>query len=138
MKWRLIIQAGRIAREFRESIDAKRFEQLSDVIELCRNYAQCAVDSWDELYEAVLGDGCIREFSELYDSFSRDEQIFWRLDLWMCVCCIACESEQSCYPQYMEMRSENNPLFVDYLDKSFQKQADCADCIKFFYANLCY
>ena len=139
LEWRLITQASRMAEVFREIIDAGRFGRLSDVIELCRNYAQCAVDGWDELYEAVLGDGGIWEFGELYDNFSRDERLFWRLEtcILMCVCRIACESEQDYCPQDMEMRSENIPLFAEHLEKSFHGQADSADCIEFFNANLC-
>lgn len=136
LEWELITQASRIAEICREFTEKERFTRLSNAIELCGS----AAHSWEELYEVILGDGGIWEFGELYDNFPLEERLFWRLETYVlvCICRIACGSEQDYCPQDMELISENIPMFIEFLKTNFTAIEDCARCIEFFNNNLCY
>ena len=92
------------------------------------------------MYEAVLGDGGIWEYSEGAGDFSEELRTMWVLEtcILICSCWLGCQKEQDVAPEDMELRGENIPSFLDFLEGLPDSPPDCARIWEYWSRNLCY
>ena len=79
------------------------------------------------MYEAVLEDGGIWEYSEDVGDFSEKLRTMWVLEtcILICSCWLGGQKKQNIVPEDMELRGENIPSFLDFLEGLPNSPPDC-------------
>jgi len=136
---RLTSLARQIFSQYQSQLKPEYVRQLDSAIRICEAYQQ-GVGNWDDMYEAVLSDGGIWEYSEGAGNFSEELRTMWVLEtcILMCSCWLGCQKEQESIPEDMELRGENIPAFLDFLEGLPDSPPDCARIWEYWSNNLCY
>jgi len=136
---RLTSLARQIFAQYQSQLEPEYVRQLDNAIRICEAYQQ-GVSNWGDMYEAVLSDGGIWEYSEGAGDFSEELRTMWVLEtcILMCSCWLGCQKEQESTPEDMELRGENIPAFLDFLERLPDSPPDCARIWEYWNKNLCY
>ena len=136
---RLTNLARRIFAQYQSQLEPEHVHQLDEAIRICETYQQ-GVGDWGEMYEVVLGDGGIWEYSEGVGDFSEELRTMWVLEtcILICSCWLGCQREQDSIPEDMELRGENIPFFLDFLEGLPDGTPDCDQIWEYWSRNLCY
>ena len=139
MESKLIEYALHIAKQYKSKITSEQYMQLYNAIKICQEYFVDGKGDWGRMYEAVLDEDGIWEYSELYD-FEEEITYMWGLETRILICCcyLGCVSEHDYLPQDMELRGENIPGFVECLEQNVGEKIDFKAVIGFWDKNLCY
>lgn len=138
---RLIKSAQKVANLYKNRLEQKYYKQLCNAIEVCYKYYVNNNDTWDIMYDVILGDGGIWEYAEsLHIQFSQEIQNMWMLitDILICNCYLGCTKEQDYIPEDMEIQKENIPEFVELLEKLIYDKIDYKHIFEFFNKKICY
>lgn len=136
---RLTRLARRIFARYQSQLEPEYARQLDEAIRVWEAYRQGA-GNWDDLYEAVLGEGGIWEYSEGAGTFSEELRTMWVLEtcILICSCWLGCRKEQTVQPEDLELRGENIPAFLDFLETLPDGPPDRAQIWAYWNENLCW
>ncbi|MDE6699902.1 MAG: hypothetical protein K2K10_02645 [Acetatifactor sp.] len=73
---RLTSLSRRIFAQYQSQLESAYARQLDEAIRVCEIYQQ-GVGDWIDMYEVVLGDGGIWEYSEGAGNFSEELKTMW-------------------------------------------------------------
>lgn len=126
-------------KQYKSRITSEQYTQLYDAIKICQEYYADGKGDWGRMYEVVLDEDGIWEYSELYD-FEKEITYMWGLEtrILMCSCYLGCVREHDYIPQDMELRGENILRFVECLEQNVGEKIDFETAIEFWDKNLCY
>lgn len=136
---RLIHLAQQIFAQYQSQLEPKYACQLDEAIRVCEAYQQ-GVGNWDDMYEVVLADGGIWEYSEGAGDFSGELESMWVMEtcLLMCSCWLGWQKEKDVIPEDMELRGENIPAFLDFAEGLQGSLPDCIQIWEYWNQNLCW
>lgn len=136
---RLTDLARRILERYQSQLEPRCARQLDEAIRICELYQQGA-GSWEKMYEAVLWDGGIWEYSEGAGNFSGELETMWVMEtcILICSCWLGCQKEQEPEPEDMALRGENIPAFLAFLEELPDRLPDCAQIWEYWNNNLCW
>lgn len=136
---RLISFARRIFAKYQSQLEPKYASQLEEAICICETYQQ-GVGDWGDMYEVILGDGGISEYSEGVGDFTEKQRTMWVLETCILICCcyLGCQKEQDYTPEDMELRGENILAFLEFCEELPDSLPDCAYIWEYWNRNLCY
>ncbi|MDE7325077.1 MAG: hypothetical protein K2N63_02185 [Lachnospiraceae bacterium] len=136
---RLTSLARRIFVQYQNQMGSEYAGQLDVAISICETYQQ-GMGNWQDLYEAVLGEGGIWEYSEGAGGFLGELETMWVMEtcILLCSCWLGCQREGGIEPEDMELRGENIPDFLKFLENLPDIPKDCAGIREYFNKNLCW
>ena len=139
LELRLISIAQKIADMYIGRISKEDYEQLCNAIRVCKDYYVNKGDDWWVMYDVVLYDDGIWEFS-MDSSFEDEIRDMWGLQtvILTCNCYLGCLSEKQSEPQDMEIRGDNIPEFVDLLENIIKDGIDYEKIFEFWAEKMCY
>lgn len=93
---RLTSLARRIFVQYQSQLEPVYVHQLDEAIRICETYQQ-GVGNWGDLYEVVLGDDGIWEYSEGAGDFSEELRTMWVLEtcILICSCWLGCRKSRT-------------------------------------------
>ena len=139
LELRIIELAQRIADMYIDDLDAEKYQELCHAIHVCREYAENNIGNWGDLYEVVEGDGGIWEYAALQDMPEKLAEMYTIENCVLsCMCYIACRKDGECTPEDMELREENIPGFIEFVEKNFYKNSGYRECTDFWGDKVCY
>lgn len=115
---RLISFARRIFAKYQSQLEPKYARQLDEAICTCETYQQ-GVGDWGDMYEIILGNGGISEYSEGVGDFTEEQRTMWVQETCILICCcyLGCQKEQDYTPEDMELRGENISAFLEFCEE---------------------
>ena len=136
---RMFIQKMEIFAQYQSQLEPEYACQLDEAIHSCEAYQQ-GVGNWGDIYEVVLGDGGVWEYSEGARDFSGELESMWVLEtcILMCICWLGCQKEKGVIPEDMELREENIPAFLDFVEGLQERLPDCVQIWEYWNKNLCW
>ena len=136
---RLTSLARQILEQYQSQLESEYACQLDEAIGVCEKYQQ-GVGNWWDMYEVVLGDGGIWEYSEGAGDFSGELETMWVMEtnILICSCWLGCQKEQDSIPEDMDLRGENIPSSLDYLEGLQDSPPDCVQIWEYWNKNLCW
>ena len=139
LELRLLTIAQRIADMYMERINKEDYRQLCNAINVCNDYFVNKGNDWWVMYDVVLYDDGIWEFS-MDSSFDDEIKDMWGLEtiILTCNCYLGCVAEKQNEPQDMEIRGENIPEFVELLENIIKDSIDFERIFDFWAERMCY
>ena len=136
---RLTSLARQIFALYQNQLETKYAHQLDEAIHVCEIYQQ-GVGNWGDMYEVILWDGGIWEYGEGAGDFSEELRTMWILEtcILSCSCWLGCRKEQDSTPEDMELRGENIPAFLDFLEGLPDIPLNYDQIWEYWGRNLCY
>ena len=122
-----------------ESLAPESRGQILQVINEFRKYYKNAPGDYWDLYDIVEGEDGI--WLNMDDSSRSDrEQEMWCLETCLLNCLIVLEldAHNQVYPEDLEMKSENIPNFVTFMEKNFNSVPNFSACLNYYNKHLCY
>lgn len=136
---RLTRLARRIFAQYKSQLMPEYARQLDKAIGICEAYQQ-GEGSWSNMYVVILCDDGIWEYSEGLGDFSKELRTMWVMEtcILMCSCWLGCQKEQDIEPEDMDIRGENIPAFLTFLEGLPDSLPNCAQIWEYWNKNLCW
>lgn len=95
--------------------------------------------NWGDMYNVVLGEDAIWEYGEC-DGFEKEITYMWRIEtcILICNCWLGCNAEGDSEPQDMELRGENIPNFIEFLEAHIDEKDGFEMIFEFWNQEMCY
>lgn len=136
---KLVKLAEKIADMYASKLEPERYEQLCNAITACKEYhLENKGDEFD-LTMLVLGEDGIWVYAD-EPEYSEEIQNMWALEtnILICNCYLACMEGSGYLPQDMEIRGENIPKLVEFLEANFCENLDYDKIFQFYWEEMCY
>lgn len=134
---RLTNLAQKVAEMYKDRITPEQYKQLCNAIHVCRDYHVNSQREWVDMYDVVLYDGGIWEYS-YSPEFTEELQDMWTLEMNIlsCNCYLGCGDDTP--PQDLELQGDNIPEYVDFLESIIGENMDYEKIFEFWGEKICY